>query len=251
MELTNLYLMIFVMIRVGSIFIFAPFFSSSNIPLLVKVSLVASLSFMISGIDLNFADVMNTADIMFYAIHETAIGLIIGLVSSIVFTAVQVAGNLLDFSGGLSMAQTYSPEVGDRASVYGRLFTMVALAVFVVVDGPMLFIKAIIESYRLVPNVDALIRDGILIFVANSVVVCVSVGVQIAIPFVVMFLISDITLGLVSRTIPQINVFILGIPMRFLVGITFIALLAGSLVANVEYVVELVFEAIGDFLNAF
>jgi len=250
MNLQDLYLFIFIMVRVGSIMVLAPFFSTSFIPNLVKISLVFLISFLLMNSKIDFTEVMNTSDLLFFIIHEVAIGLLIGLISSIIFQASQVAGNLLDFSGGLSMAQTYSPLTGGRASIYGRLFGMIALTVFVIIDGPMIYLHLLADSYELVPNVNEITTQGALIFVAQSVGSCVSIGVQIAIPFVVMFLISDITLGLISRTIPQINVFILGIPMRFLVGIIMVSILATSLVANFEELARFMFETIEEFFIA-
>jgi len=250
LNLQDLYLFIFVLVRVGSIFAIAPFFSSSFIPTMIKVALAVLLSFVISFSNINFAEMLNTTDIVMFTIHEVAIGLLIGLIASIVFRGAQIAGNMIDFSGGLSMAQTYSPLTGGRASVYGRMFPMVALTVFVIIDGPMLFIQLIARSYEAIPNITQLTTDGIMIYIAKTVSGCVSIGVQIAIPFVVMFLISDITLGLISRTIPQINVFILGIPMRFLVGVLMVMILAGSIVANFEVLIEMMFKAVEQFVNA-
>jgi flagellar biosynthetic protein FliR len=250
MDLQDLYLFIFVMIRVGAIFTVAPFFSSSFIPNTVKAGLVVLLSFVISMSGMDFGEMLNSTDVIMFVIHEVAIGMLIGLVSSIIFRGAQIAGGLVDFSGGLSMAQVYSPLTGGQASVYGRLFPMIALTVFVVMDGPMLFIQIIARSYETIPNIVELTSHGILVYVATVVSSCVSIGLQIAIPFVVMFLISDITLGLISRTIPQINVFILGIPLRFLIGVLMVVILAGSLVANFEVLVELMFEAIEGFVNA-
>ncbi len=250
MELQDFYLIIFVMIRVGAIFTVAPFFSSGFIPNLVKISLVVLLSFVIANSKIDFAELLNTTDVLMYIVQEVAIGLLIGLVASIIFRAAQVAGGLIDFSGGLSMAQVYSPITGSNSSVYGRFFPMILVTLFVVVGGPMLFIQLIARSYETIPNLSELTNAGVLVYVGITVSTCVSVGVQIAIPFVIMFLISDITLGLISRTIPQINVFILGIPMRLLIGVLMVIILSGSLVSNFEELIRIMFEALEGFINA-
>lgn len=213
--------MIFAFLRISS------FFTSSNIlfpqgtPNSFKVALCLFFSVIISlntGINVN---VESTYMLISYGIIEILTGLFLGYITSICFNAIKIGGQLIDVQMGLSMASMYDTTSKTETTLMGNLIYWIGVLIFFAMNGHHVLIEGLQYSFKIIEigtpivssNFDYLLKIFIEYFI---------VGFKISIPVTVALLISELVMGLVSRSVPQFNVMILGMPLKILIGVVFI-----------------------------
>jgi flagellar biosynthesis protein FliR/FlhB len=224
-------------VRVVAMLIVSPVFSLRQIPAFVKVGLSLIIGVLISS-TLDTANIVlpSTAFGLYLAVgKEVLMGLSIGYISTLVFNAIRVSAQFMDFSIGFSMSQYYDPSTAGNSTPLERFFNWLALIIFLTFNFHHIILSAVIKSFEVVPI-------GILQFNAEIFPVILNIfsssfylAVQLAAPIVIVLFITDFTMGLIARTVPQINVFILGMPVKVLVGLAAIAaILPGLIHMNVK-----------------
>lgn len=210
-----------VLLRVLSFFISMPVLSLSNIPVPVKVLFALSFSIMmfpvieVRPIDPSTAEM----SIMFLAAKEMLIGLMLGFIARILFFVVSICGQMVALSIGLANAQIFNPQAGAQTSSIESFQTTLAILFFLSINGHHMFIKTFVKSFREVPvNGDPLIFSGFETLVAKSGVF-IEIGMKLSFPVVAAILLMNVAMGVVGRTVPQINILITSIPVNILVGL--------------------------------
>lgn len=211
--------LILIFIRIVSFIVVCPGFSFRGFPNTFKVILSISLTAIIYTItpEMNFEGDMFY--LLFLVIKETLFGLAVGYVTNLIFSAIEMAGQLLDFQVGFSMAAVFDASVGNTSSNYGRLYYWTSICLFFILDIHHKVINALIQSFQYVPldsmevmsNTDI---EGIVTLFGHVF----ETAVNLAAPLIIVVLIVDIVLGVISRTIPQINVLMLGMPVKSMVS---------------------------------
>lgn len=228
----NFILFFLVSIRVVAMLISSPVFSMSQIPAFIKVAISLIIGYMMS-ITMNVASfIMPASNIEFLLVcsKELLIGLIIGFIATLIFNAVRSSAYLIDFSIGFSMSGYYDPSTSSSSTVLERLFNWIALMLFLTFNFHHVLIEAIIKSFEIIP-------PGTMTYGSNAFTHLVDVfgqsfltSIQLAAPIIIVLFLTDFILGLISRTVPQIHVFILGMPIKVLVGLLAISIILPGLV---------------------
>lgn len=220
-DLDQLALFFLVLARITAFFIAGPLFSLANIPATVKVG----LSFMVALVVFPLAasgSAVYPADgwaYIFALVRETLVGLAIGYTASLLVAALVYAGALMDIHIGFFMSQIFDPLSGSMAGILTRFMHLVGLAVLLALNGHHLIINALAQSFNLVPLNTAQVTGVSALFLIKVFAQMISIGVQIAAPLIAVMLIIDVTMGLLARTAPQINVFMLGFPVKIIAGL--------------------------------
>jgi len=223
-----------VFMRVGGILIMMPIFGEQVVPNRVKAALsvvVAILVYPLLHLSTPPSLAESTLQLLLALGGEVLIGVVMGFVARVVFAAVQTAGELMGVQMGVAMANVIDPISSTQVSILSEFLYLVALLVFVTVDGHHLFLGAITESYHLIPplggifGVDAA-RE--LVLLTQSVLVT---GFRLAAPVIAVVIFVNVGLGLIARTVPQVNVFIVGFPLQVFVGLLFLGLAMPVMVA--------------------
>ncbi|TCZ79975.1 flagellar type III secretion system protein FliR [Paenibacillus albiflavus] len=229
------YVSIFLLIlcRISAFFVVAPIFSARNVPVMLKIGLAALISFIaFATVGTELQIEMNAMYIM-YVIREVLVGLMLGFLAYMFFTVVQIAGSLIDFQIGFGISNVIDPMSGTAAPVIGNFKFMLATLLFLALDGHHLFIKGMLESFNWIPLTNELfakIYDGqVSTFIADSFVNVFALAFQLAAPVLVSLFLTDLGLGLLTRVAPQFNVFVVGIPVKLLVGLIMILVLLSSM----------------------
>jgi len=161
----------------------------------------------------------NEWQFMLLALKECLVGMIIGFTTSLIFSAITVAGELIDLHMGFSMAGLFDPQTGSSVTLMGRFMYTLGILLFLAVDGHHNLLLALSRSFEIVPLGTAVLNRNIslemLIFFKEMFLL----GFKIAAPIIAVMLITDLSLSLISRTVPQINVFIIGFPLKAGLGI--------------------------------
>ena len=213
-------------LRASGVFVLAPILSDREVPKLVKAGLLLLLCFVtISVADFSRLPVSSSVwSVAGMALHEFMIGLAIGLVFRLVFYAVHTAGAMIGYQMGFAVVTEYDANFSDQVSTLGQLWFVVATLVFLAIDGHHLLIAAFVDSYRYLPAgaaitggtwADLLIKHSAYVFV---------IALKIASPVIVTLLLVDVALGTIARTMPSLNVFFIGIPIKVGAGLLVMAL---------------------------
>lgn len=153
------------------------------------------------------------------SVRECVVGLLIGLTTGIVFYAVMVAGRVIGSQMGIGLASVIAPKSGGRIGVLSQFYYLFALVLFVTVNGHQMLLSGLMESFRFLPAGELSIpvqsmRE--LLLLSNNVFI---VAIQIASSLMVMLLLVSASLGVIARTVPQMNIFIVGLPLRLFVAL--------------------------------
>lgn len=209
-----------VFVRVGAMLFTAPLLSGRTVPSMLKVGLALLLTFLLVPINqAHFTEVpFEWLPLSILVLKELGVGIIVGFVANLVFSAMQLAGQFLGLQIGFSLANVLDPLYSESISIVDQLYTILAGLIFLAIDGHHMLILAIQQTLDLVPIGTLQITGPMvnqLITLTSGVFVA---AVRIALPVIASLLLADIALGLMSRTLPQMNIFIVGLPVKLFVG---------------------------------
>ncbi|MBN7573033.1 MULTISPECIES: fused FliR family export protein/FlhB family type III secretion system protein [Clostridium] len=217
-----------VFLRITSYFIAVQIFFPTGTPQIMQGVFSLILSFgIVAGIDHSTLSALNSGYMLvFYAISEIMSGLILGYITNLIFQVVKLAGEWMDIHAGFSMVSVLDPTTQTTSTLLGNLSYFVSLAFFFIVDGHHVVINMLVESTKIVPIGKTIVYQETLMGVMKTIFDYFALGVKIAIPIVLIIVITDVCLGLISRTVPTIPIMIFGMPIKNLLGlITYIILL--------------------------
>lgn len=217
------FLLIF--LRAASFFVTMPIFSYRNIPNVLKIALAFFLAWIMyftiqpETIEINMTYVL-------LVIKEVLVGLCIGLMAMMLFYAVQVAGGFIDLQMGLAIANIIDPQTGAQTPLVGKFLYVVTILFLLSVNAHYLLIDGLYYSYRFIPLETLAVSFGsgsVAKLATTTFATMFVIAFQMAVPVVGTLFLVDVALGMIARTVPQVNVFIVGLPLKML--ISFIVLL--------------------------
>lgn len=149
---------------------------------------------------------------------QVLIGLTMGFAMRLVFSAIDLAGTMISNQMGLGFATAYDPQSAAQTAVISEFLGMLALLVFLAINGHLMVIATLGESFALLPISAGIIADASWINIANAGGVIFSSGVLLSLPVVVALLIANIALGVLGRVAPQLNLMAIGFPITIVLG---------------------------------
>lgn len=222
---TGLFLLIFA--RLSGVFSTAPVLGSRNIPVIARVGLALALALILLP-PLAVQQVAVPPALPAYVtvvIREFVAGLIIGYACSLVFFAVQAAGHLLDLQVGFGIVNVLDPQFGQQVPLIGNFYYLMALMVLLAVNGHHLLLAGLYASFQVLPLTAPQFADGQLLALMTQLVVAVfTIALKIAMPVLVALFLTDVAMGVLNRTMPQMNIFMVGLPGKIFVGLFLIFL---------------------------
>lgn len=217
-----------IFLRISSYFVATKIFFPSGTPIMFKTGFSMILSYgIISGVDHNTVLAIDSNYmIAFYIISEVLTGLILGYITNLVFQAAKLAGSWIDIHAGFSMVTVLDPATQTSTTLMGNLFYFVSLVFFFMINGQELIVKSIYESISIVPLGHTIVYQETVMGAAETIVDFFALGVKIALPIVLIIVMTDICLGLITRTVPTIPIMIFGMPIKNILGfITFLIIM--------------------------
>jgi flagellar biosynthesis protein FliR len=222
--LTEVLGFLLVVCRVGGLFVLAPGFSATMIPNRIKLMLAMALALAMMPIAVHGQTVpLDAGDYVMLMVKELGVGLIFAFPMALVGAAVQAGASLLDTLIGFSFSSVLDPVNNQQTAILGQFYSLFAVLVLLMSGGDHIMIEGIGASYRALPitaypHIGALASGALTAFAQVW-----AIGLEIAAPVLVALVITDAAIGLVSRAVPQMNVFVVGMPAKILVGMTVIA----------------------------
>ncbi len=210
---------ILVLARITPLFIVAPLFSSRQIPPRVRTIVACALAVGLTPIAMRHQQVPNDVLTLFgLVLKELLVGLAFALSIGLLFAAVSSAGALLDMFVGFSFGSIVDPLTGNQSAVLTQLYGLVALAVFVVIDGIEWVVGGLSRTFELVPLTAAPDVAALASGVVATFTTIFASALEVAAPVLLACVITDVAFGVVTRVVPQLNVFAVGFPVKVVVG---------------------------------
>lgn len=238
--------------RLSAMFLVAPIFSSRMLPARVKAGLVIIVSYITLPIVAAEGGTVPEGIIAFatLAVKEALIGFAFGLVAQFMFAAFQTAGAFIDITAGFAISQTFDPTSNVSTSILGRWYSLVATAAFLAIGGHQLLVAGVVRSFTLAPPLANPDLHAVIVGVLDQADDILLVVVQIGAPIIGALLITDITLGVISRSVPQMNVFIVGMPLKIIVALAGSAILLPAMIGLTNSLTNQMFTDLSHIMRA-
>lgn len=230
-----------------------PFFGGSLVGWRVKSA--TATAFVIITYPLLVAELpAEVAAVPFGAVGFTAllakeifVGLTLGFVASLVFEAVRVAGRIADYQRGSATSELFAPQSDERFSHLGQFQMLLAVVIFLTSGAHRFFIGALVRSFEFVPalkfpHIEAgwtPAAEFLTVMTGNVL----SIGIQLAVPVIITLLLTDFLFGLINRAAPEINAFLLSLPIKMWLGILVLAVMLPFLVESFRILFETSYRA--------
>lgn len=216
-----------VLTRLSGLFVSAPLFSQARVPATVKMSLMLVIALVLMPL----AGPAGGADpelstLVLWLGRELMVGAVIGLGATFLLAAVATAGQMIGFQMGLTYAGAVDPQFNSQMSPVAEIQSLFALLLFLLVEGHHQLLRALALSFRLIPPGSYELTAGRLNHLILASGGLFLVALQIAAPVIVLLFLTDLALGLMTRFIPQMNVLIVGAPLKIGVGLIMLTITA-------------------------
>ncbi len=212
---------ILVLLRISGLLFLMPFLGARTIPRQVQVSFALILSIILFPVlPQKIFQIPDTLGGYFVgAFMEFSLGVLLGAALFVYFTAFQMAGYLIGTSIGFALANVIDPLTQQQSSIFGQLFFLFATLIFLMVDGHHIMIRSLAQTFDLIPLGGMVFGKPIVdMFSAHFFGTIFIVGLRISAPVVVALLLASIAMGFMARTVPEMNIFIIGFALRIFVG---------------------------------
>ena len=239
-------------LRVVGLAALAPGLSFQQAPMAVRVVLAIGLGAIIAPIAGGRHDLLDDPmRFMLLCVAELLLGMALGFAAGAVLEAMRFGGEVLDLQIGLRAGQLYDPTSGAHSGILSTAYYMTALLFFITIDGHHWLLRGAAASFSIVPVGGMGIGGDPGALVSELGTTLLLMGLRVAAPIMGALLLADLTLGIVARAVPQINVFLVGIPAKIALALLVAATAAPFLMANIEQVSRLMARYLETTLRAF
>ena len=235
-----------VLVRVSILFFLLPLFGARGIPTLWKAGLSLIVALVLTPVvppPRNFPATL--PELVIGVTAEAILGLILTLSINIFFAVVQMAGQFMSFQMGFGMARAIDPQTGVQSTVLTQFMYLFTILFFLAIDGHHIFIRALSASFYIVPpnslSFDPSLSEALVRISGNMFLI----GVKIAAPIMVSLFLSNLCLGIVARTVPQVNILMVGFPINLCLGL----ILFGLILKNISPLLTELFNSMGEVLS--
>lgn len=240
-------ILILVFARISMVIAVIPVFGSANVPITVKVGLSAFLSIIVysfsepSGIP----EVLSVIDLLGLILKEGIIGLLFGFITGLLFYAIQFSGHFISFQMGFAIVQIIDPQSQERVPIIGQFYFIMAILLFLIINGHHLILSGLVESFRIVPIGTGILSGELIALLTKLTGNVFVLALKIASPIMVTLFLTDIMMGIIARTVPQMNIFFVSLPLKIGMGM----ILVISTLSVFPLLIEKLVREVGQNLN--
>jgi len=215
-----------IILRASGLFLMAPVISHRTIPTLVKVGLMITISLvLVPTVAISaLPEVTSFWQLAALGAKEILLGLIIGLMFRLIFSGAKTAGSIISYQIGFALVSTPDVEEGGQVAIIGQFWFLVGTLIFLCINGHHLVIEAFAESYNVIPagmvGWGSSVGELMIKYTAYVFVI----ALKIAAPVMITLFLTDVALGTIAKTMPTMNVFFVGFPIKIAVGLLVIGL---------------------------
>lgn len=216
---------ILIFFRTAAILWFLPIFSSRAVAVYFKAGFSLALAFLLfQTVEVAGPLGADAYSLILLVLREILIGISIGFMVRVLFTVITAAGDLIAFQSGFSFAQFMDPITNTQVSPLVHVINLMAMLIFFVIDAHHTLIRGIAASFRDLPIGTGVFASSLVEFMTGVTAKVFTLGLKIGAPVVVTLFLVELALGLLSRMIPQVNIFVEGVPLKILIALTIFSL---------------------------
>ena len=219
---------VLVLTRTSGIFLISPFFGSLNVPIQLRAVAAITMAMIIFPVIVRETTVTAPASLLMFTgtvVQEMFVGWLIGFVAYVVMAAINMSGKIMDLQIGFAVANVMDPTSGQQSPLIGSFLYNLSVIYLLVVNGHHMIIAGLVESFRSVPLDSVVWNPSIANFMIDLTNGVFLTGMKIAMPVTFAILITNVGMGILARTMPQMNIFVVGIPMHLMIGLFMLAML--------------------------
>lgn len=230
-EISSIEHLVLVFIRITAALAVMPVFGRRAVPSSLKAGLGLALALLIApSVPTSSIAISGTiADYLLLGLRETLCGVMIGFAGQFLFFAVDICGRILGLQSGLSIVATIDPNSESQSDVLTQLYDMLAVLVFLSIDGHLMVLETLRASFDSVALGSVSIDGKLAEWSIAQAGIVLGHGIQMAAPMMVTLLLSDVALGILTRVAPTMNVFVLGFPLKIGITLLFASLTSGTI----------------------
>ena len=211
------------LLRISAMFVTVPVFSIQAVPARVRLILSVALTLVVIPLLPPLPAIeMFSYEGLIVAVQQLAIGLLSGFIVQLVFASVVFAGQGIALSMGLGFASMVDPENGQQVPVVAQFYVICTMLIFLSLDGHLLLIKMLLDSFRSMPiGLDGINKTDIWTIMTWSTRLFAG-GLLLSMPVIISLLLINVSFGVATRAAPQLNIFSVGFPVTLMLGILLI-----------------------------
>ncbi len=253
--LTNYtYIFLLIMLRYLGLFLYAPILGTNIIPIRIKIGLAFTLAVLTIPVFANTTVIFPSLELAIVrdVLLELSIGITMGFIANLSFAAIQLAGRFIDMRMGFAIVNVADPIHGETIPLMAQYKNILAILIYLVLNGHLLLVRALYQSFEVLPLAgEGFINKKGFQFIFRQVGDVFLLAFKIALPIIGVILIADIIFGLLARIIPQINIFIVGLPVKIMLGLMMMMLSIHFAIYNFKELFEDVFRKVLNIPNFF
>ena len=217
----ELWSFIVVLIRTAAILSALPLLGARNVPTRIKVTLAAGVAIILTPVvDIHFVpDMLQPLTLFIGLAAELLIGITLGLGTRLLMASVELAGQVMGFQVGFGFAQAVDPATQLQTPVFGQLLTVLATLLYFQLDGHHLILLALGNSFTLIPPFGAHLQAPLLVDIVQLMQGTMNTGLKIAFPVIAATFLIHLTMGILGRLVPQMNVLVTSFPLTISMGL--------------------------------
>jgi flagellar biosynthetic protein FliR len=251
-EIGRFILFTLILTRVSGLLMTAPIYGTPDIPLQVRALFAFALSLLVAPSQWG-VPAPDPGNLPYYLLligSELVIGLALGLGITILFSGIELAGRLIDQVSGMMMAEIFDPVQGESTSILSRLLYLLTGSIYVAVGGHRLAMAGLLDTFQAIPPGSAAMPPDLADTLVTLVTQSFTLGIRAAAPVVASLLVANLVLGLISRALPQLNLFALGFGLNALLALGVLGISLGAAAWVFEDQIEPTISAVLDGLRS-
>ncbi len=219
-EIGQMMLFSLIFMRMSGFILLNPILGRRNIPNVVKGGMVMVFTLLIYSFSAaQVPEPVNSIEFAVLIVKEFLMGYVIGFVMELFLMVITFAGSIIDFQMGLSMATIYDPQSNAQVAVTGSLWHAYLVLLFFAVDGHLALIKLLIKSAETVPYGQVVLGTKVAWAIIEVFIQCIIMAIKFSFPIIAIEFITEIAVGILMKMIPQINVFVVNIQAKLMIGL--------------------------------
>ncbi len=225
--------------RVSMVMVMAPFFSNTNIPRRLKMTIAFFLSVIIMNtVDYTAVSYSGAIGYSILLLKEAITGLLIGLGAGFCMYILNFSGNMIDMEIGFAMAMEMDPTTQVQTTISATIFTSVFMLMFIANDMHYYIIKALSDSYKLIPVGGAVLSPYLYQIAVQYITDFFVIGFRIILPVFSCILVINVVLGILAKVAPQMNMFVIGMQLKIFIGLALLYILMSFLPGITDFIFD-------------
>lgn len=244
--------MLLVLIRLSAFVMSAPFLGYTGTPVRVKLTISVVLMIivmqMITPTKLEYMGIIGYSALI---IKEACVGLVMGFMANMCLYIINFAGQMIDVEMGLSMASLFDPLMSTQSTISGTMYLYFVMLIMMITNMHYFLIQAIVDSFRYFNIGKAVFSEKISDVMINFMPNFIVIGFRIILPMFGCMLLINVVLGVLAKAAPQMNMFVVGMQIKVLVGIIILLLLVEMLPGVAMFIIDAIKDVTNQLMGAF